>query len=74
MFVAFSMLVLWYVSRAAEKANKQDRPSYENLYASERRDHLLLHIRQDVTLACNLLSGVLIMLGTIAEILYWSLK
>ena len=47
--------------------NKRDRAQYDATTGEERLRILVLHARQDLALIANLLSGVIIMLGIIAD-------
>jgi hypothetical protein len=70
MFTFGSMILGWYASRNETKNHAQDQREYSSLYDDERGE-VVLHIRQDLRLACFLLGAILLMLGIIADILFF---
>jgi hypothetical protein len=66
-FTVGAVLLYFFFARWSERANDEDRRDYDRMSGEERRNRLLLHIRQDVKLIAFALFGIMTMLGVIAD-------
>lgn len=64
------LIWLFLLPGRTEKANQQDRDRiYDNLSPEDAHYILLIHIRQDIALICNLLMPIILLLAVIADAL-----
>jgi hypothetical protein len=66
MYTVVAMFLVCLFAWLAKRAQDKDRPEYDG-HLNEANALLLLHIRQDIRLVANLLGGVIVMLGLVAD-------
>ena len=71
MFTVGAIVLVFFISKAANKGNDVDRKNYDYMTSPDDRLWLLaLHTRQDLKLVAFLLMGVIFVLGVVADRLH----
>ena len=72
MFTAGACFLVALLVWLAKRTNKKDQPDYDRNAPDERSQWLLmLHIRQDLKVIAYLLAGIMVLLGILADLLFW---